>query len=151
MAVQLVNHQFYLLPRDKPHFEHGVLLEGLATDLVEIGGTLFQRSSDEYEKRDSLFDCNTMRMVEYPQANGHSSLGLRASYNGLLWWWGRSATDGKTRFYPTFIDLASPGKLYYCPERAVTGLSRCPHDQSSRFSGMAQFFDAMREIDRGQA
>lgn len=150
VAVQLVNDQFYLLPRDKPYFEHGVLLDGHTKDLREIGGTLFQGYSIHSKYKDRIFDCHTKRMVEYPHANGHSNFGLSASYNGLLWWWGHLALQKETRFYPTFIDLASPGKVYYCPERAVTGLSRCPYDQGSRSCGMAQFVVAMREIDGGR-
>lgn len=139
VAIQLLDNKLYLLPRDKPHFDHGFLLDGRLMELRAPGGALFRRflQPSGEGRIYSLLDHDTKEMVEYGPANELHS-GLVASYNGLVWWWQRKP-KGDTTIVPTFIDLASPGKVYYCPGRAVTGLSNNAWDQGSRPAGMAQF------------
>ncbi|KAG5360532.1 hypothetical protein CJU89_3605 [Yarrowia sp. B02] len=69
---------------------------------------------------------------------------LTANYNGLMWWYRNPATE-----VPTFVDLKTPRRVYYKPERIVTGLSKFTLEQcpEARPFITSPNFDGMELID----
>lgn len=141
VALLLENNQWYALPRDSPHFANGLQFTHNWQSPTEIGGVLvnyvFVHATQQvgYE----FADFETKQMIEYgPAALEEDPSHPVASYNGAIWWTSGSA-ESLVSVIPTFMDLASPDRVYYQPHAAVTCLESQVIWQGSRARDSAQF------------
>lgn len=137
--IELANDQAYIVPRDKPHFNSGLLVDCPDGSLFEAGGVVYEHTEtpEKGTFRLRLYDPETRTMVDCAHNTGQYTANA-ASYNGLIWWV-RQLEDGECAVFPTFLDLASPGKMYYHPEKGVRGAHSEFVFQCSRARGMGQF------------
>lgn len=122
--------KLWVFPRDKPHYRHGVALDGYAA-CREIQGILVVQDlylgvfflvdieSESYQilpltwvkkfHREFYDEINYSRDRDVPPCPS-------ASYDGAIWW---SIPMGI--LVPTFVDLKQPGDTFYRPDRIISG------------------------------
>ncbi|KAG5357935.1 hypothetical protein CJU89_4426 [Yarrowia sp. B02] len=108
----IVNGQdsVYVLPRNKPHYKHGVRFKRCLSGpyvcgdvflFVEANGTF---AADLEKKKLVKISSDTNKGTERPVA----------FYNGLFWW------HKNTSLVPTLFDLETK-QLFYSPDKVITG------------------------------
>lgn len=96
-------------------FREGIWYESRDDDSndVEVGGLFFRRETNAFLVADFVHT----ELVHYaPTTRSFDDLPA-AAYNGLVWWQMHKCAS----LVPTFIDLQSPGKIYYREERIMRG------------------------------
>jgi hypothetical protein len=140
VALYLNTGQVYAVPRDKPHFDHGFYFHGTSEEPREMGGVLVTTETlREWRQTDRrqfwLANLETRQMVDYAAVSQDSS--PVASYNGLIWW--KKGVPSRQFVVPTFVDLASPDRVYYRADSAITGLTSLQTRQGSVSRNSTQF------------
>lgn len=143
VMLHLNDDRTYVVPREGPRgsSKNGFMIKGNQLGLSELGGGIIVDTTpgDEWTQRYKLLDPETLTTKEYAHITDRRTCGLVASYNGLMWWSRDLGKEEHKLLIPTFIDLASPEKVYYRADRILTGLPYGRLDQCSRPRGMAQY------------
>lgn len=109
VIVQFPDHTAIVMQRDKPNFKDGIYFD--LKDQVgygEVGEAFCVSKGVEY----SIADFESKQLVPY--FSGAIILPA-AFYNGLIW-----LDVCRMHLVPTFLDLQTPGKLYYHPEKVIS-------------------------------
>lgn len=126
-----LGYEAYILPRDKPHFDHGFLVSCESYTLSENGGVIVENLTTPGGGRPTrvrLLDPETKTMRLYAETTSRYSR-VSAYHNGLIWWKRELQEDGLCQLFPTFVDLASPGRL-------SCGLAKFVVSYSSAYTGL---------------
>lgn len=132
VQVMLNNNQAFVAPRDKPHFEHALIVEcedNATYPIIEVGDVLVYRQRQIHYDYHYLFDIagNVSALVS-------NRVTPVAAYNGLVWF---NVGDS---LVPTFVDLKTPGKTHHRPDRAISGITEfSTFRQCSKSRGLGQF------------
>lgn len=133
VQVLLNNDKAFVAPRDKPHFDHGMIFEtnGDGTNAVyEVGDlAVYRRKLGHQHYSYYLLDLVSKNVALVSER----ALPV-ASYNGNVW-----CSVGNS-LVPTFVDLKTPGITYYRTDRAISGIDRSSSfRQCSKARGLGQF------------
>lgn len=122
VSVAMRDKKMIVFPRDMSDGT-GYLVHEIGDDHCHFGDMYMSRKGHDF----SLADTEGKRMVEYASALVPGTV-PQAFFSGLVWW-----TVKNRLLLPTFVDLKSPGKVYYREDRCIEWLSE-PKDfaQSSR-------------------
>lgn len=133
VQVLLNDDKAFVAPRDKPHFQHGILVashDDGTNSVTEVGDlAVYQRKLGPRHYAYYLLDIpsKTAALVS------ERAIPV-ASYNGLVW------CNVGDSLVPTFVDLKTPGTTYYRADRAISGIDpSSSFRQCSRSRGLGQF------------
>lgn len=134
IQVMLNNDRTFVAPRDKPHFEHGMIIlpdEDAVSPITELGDVLVfrQKLGHQYYSY-SLLDIASTQIALVSERCMPV-----ASYNGLVWCF----VGGS--LVPTFVDLKTPDTTYYRTDLAIAGSINPSSSfrQCSKSQGLGQF------------
>lgn len=106
----------YIFPRDKPHYKDAFVYPKDDNSGIWVNQAFFRDSRvvdrGLHKGLFHIFDPHGKKLVKYSTPCKPHPVAL---YKGLFWW----NSQEKTTLTPTFIDLASPGKVYYRKDRIV--------------------------------
>lgn len=144
VTVELQDGRMISMPRDNAHYEKGYIFNGAGASLFQIGNVHFARETPGLIHRAAVYryrfaDFESKQMVEY--GAGRHAYPV-ASYNGLVWW---HLLKGPRSLVPTFVDLQSPKRVYFLPQRAITGVSHNLFEQSCISRISSQFVVALSD------
>ncbi|CAG82800.1 hypothetical protein B0I72DRAFT_144621 [Yarrowia lipolytica] len=122
-----------IMSRDKPHYGHALtILEPYSA--YDAGDVSVSKQTDGYH----LANIANQSLVKYTSSTSAAPV---ACYNGIVW---LNLREMKC-LVPTFIDLSTPGKVYYRADRIITDTelmeNRC--SQGSKSRDAAQFLVGM--------
>lgn len=133
IQVTLKDYTIIVFPVDRPHYKHSVRIEDTSDSDVEtldLEDAVFHREGESnhdsrfslvnFAKKEVIFFCKYANPV--------------AAYNGLIW------LHMGEHLLPTFVDLQTPGVVYYRAKRAIRGFDQDSlFLQASKARGLGQF------------
>lgn len=127
-----IKNQIWVMPRDKPHYKHGVFFDGYTTAAEDIPGILDLGKPDSHDR--FHVDVETQQFLPLHWMSWDNRDLPLAWYNGTIWW-----AYGQ-KFVPSFVDMQQPEKTYYRPDRVITGLrARSECIQGDKSLGLGRY------------
>ncbi|KAG5355390.1 hypothetical protein CJU90_4437 [Yarrowia sp. C11] len=127
--VHTLHRGYLVMARNNPHFHSSFFVR--SCEPRAAGDLTVLENKDGYR----LPDFDNRRLVKY--STGASPVAL---YNGSVWLLRKNRC-----LIPTFMDLNTPEKLYFRPDKAITGMyiTESHYSQGSKARGSAQFVVGM--------
>ncbi|AOW05921.1 YALI0E24585p [Yarrowia lipolytica CLIB122] len=145
ITVELLDGRMISIPRDDPHYEHGYIFNAPGARLFQIGNVHFARESPGLIHKKAVYryrfaDFESRKMIEYGAGRHVYPV---AAYNGCIWWHLMAVPNS---LVPTFVDLRTPEKIHFQPNRAICGVSAKLFEQSFRDRDTSQFVVSITDI-----
>lgn len=116
IQVYFRNGKCLLMSRNKPHYKQGIFFRWKNSKQYSLDGLFVRERSVQNKSSYSFGDFASKQMIEMCRGDRDNARPV-AFVNGLVWW---SLADGT--LVPALFDLQSPGKVFYCPDRALVGV-----------------------------